>query len=336
MSKRVNIPISSIIKIILFCVCLGSGAVVIVMSRRISDIIINTTVVTAKSVLPSLFPFFVLSMMMTRSLDHHCTFVPSSVEKLLKIPASASSVLISAVLGGYPVGAKCIGELYLSSQISRRDAERLLGFCSNAGPAFLFGMISGFFPERKIIWLLWLIQIFSAVMTAIAIPAEITKTDNLQVNRHAPQNAVISSSAKSICLVCCWVILFRIIVSFCKKWFLWIFPVWIQVLFTGILELTNGCCELLLIQNLRLRFIVCACMLAFGGICVVFQTAAVTEGLSPKAYMKGKLIQTSFSLLLSYFITTDHWILCASLIPFWIIILRKIQNRSRNPISVPV
>lgn len=289
-----------------------------------------------QTVIPSLFPFFVLSMMLTQRLDPHSAFIPESVAVLFKIPAAAASVLIPAVLGGYPVGAKCIGELYHKKQISKCDAERLLGFCSNAGPAFLFGMISGFFPERKMIWLLWFIHIFSATMTAIAIPTQITKTKNQQIKVSAPQNAVIPSSAKAICLVCCWVILFRIIVSFCKKWFLWILPVWVQVLFTGALELTNGCCELLQIQDLRLRFIVCSCMLAFGGICVACQTATVTEGLSLKGYIKGKLIQTSFGFLLSYIITAEEWILFSGLIPLWVIILRKIQNRSRNPMSVPV
>ena len=38
--------------------------------------------------------------------------------------------------------------------LQKHQAERLLSFCSNAGPAFLFGMLSGFFPEKKTLWML--------------------------------------------------------------------------------------------------------------------------------------------------------------------------------------
>jgi len=53
------------------------------------------------------------------------------------------------------------------------------------------------------------------------------------------------------------------------------------------------------IANEQLRFVLCSILLAFGGLCVTMQTAAVSKGLSIRTYFKGKLLQTLFSFLLA-------------------------------------
>lgn len=288
------------------------------------------------TLIPSLFPFFVLSMVLTNSLDTDNVKMIDRIGKYFGISTAASSVLIPAVLGGYPVGAKCIGDLYYRKLISREEAERLLSFCNNAGPSFLFGMVSRFFPERETIWLIWLVHLFSAAITAMVVPAE---GSELSVISSFPKNQkteVILSAARAMCLTCCWVVMFRIFITILQEWFLWMMPVWIQVLLIGVLELANGCCSLMLITDAGLRFILCSCMLAFGGICVLFQTISVTEGLSVRSYLKGKVIQTIFSLLLSCVILTKNGVFWACVIPAFVMIIRKIQNKYRNPKLIPV
>ncbi len=284
-----------------------------------------------ETVIPSLFPFFVLSMILTNSWSSCFSYPMQVLTGILGIPSCAASVLIPAFFGGYPVGAKCIGDFYSRKDISKREAERLLSFCSNAGPSFLFGMVSGFFPDRKMVWMLWGIHIFSAVLTAMTIPAEKTDWQEQKKIDNTETQSFLQAAAKAMCLVCCWVILFRILILFLKKWFFFLFPVWLQVLLMGILELTNGCCELLSIPDVDLRFVLCSCMLAFGGICVLFQTASVTKGLSLGAYVKGKLIQTGFSLLISCAITAGRGVFLAGVLPILIMILRKIQKSMEIP-----
>lgn len=276
-----------------------------------------------KTVIPALFPFFVLSMVLTNALQGKSSYPVQQLAKTLGIPKAAESILIPSVLGGYPIGAKCVGDLYQREQISRKEAERLLAFSSNAGPSFLFGMVSAFFPERKMIWLLWLIHIFSAALTAAVIPVVKTDKHVLQPEKTNLNTSIILSAAKAMCCVCCWVVLFRIIIRVLEVWFLWMLPEWVQTLLMGILELTNGCCELLQITDVKLRFILCSCMLAFGGICVLFQTASVTQGLSIGCYIKGKLIQTTFSFLMSCAMVSEHGLFIAAWIPILLYILRK-------------
>lgn len=289
-----------------------------------------------RTVIPSLLPFFILSTLLTNSFQDCAAYPLRILSRFFGIPDAAASLLIPSVFGGYPVGAKCAGDFYQRKLLSRSDAERLLAFCSNAGPSFLFGMVSGFFPEQKWIWQLWLIHLFSAVLTAASIPGERTSRDSSKTENIPAGQPIMLSAAKSMTAVCCWVILFRTVITFLKQWFLWMLPAWGQVFVIGGLELTNGCCELFLVENIKLRFILCSCMLAFGGICVLFQTASVTNGLSLGWYVKGKLLQTAFSLLLSCAVISDQGVLLAAAIPVFVLILRKKQKRYGNPRIIPV
>ena len=129
-----------------------------------------------RTVIPSLFPFILLSMLLTRETSGTSRWL-LPISELLGIPQSVQSLLIPAFLGGYPVGAKCIHDLYRNGQLQKQQAERLLSFCSNAGPAFLFGMLSGFFPDRKNLWLLWLIHILSSILTGFLFSTGETATN---------------------------------------------------------------------------------------------------------------------------------------------------------------
>ena len=71
-----------------------------------------------RSVIPSLFPFFV-----TVSFAVACGFF--SLLRQLRLPLNAAVFLLGAV-GGYPVGGRTVGELYRAGTISRRQAEALL------------------------------------------------------------------------------------------------------------------------------------------------------------------------------------------------------------------
>ena len=289
-----------------------------------------------RTVIPSLFPFFVLSGMLTGALGGTSTRPLQRIAGCFGIPSAGVSVLIPAVLGGYPVGAKAVGDLYQQKRISRKEAERMLAFCSNTGPSFLFGMVSGFFPESRYIWMLWFIHLVSAGLTALTIPGK-TAENSEAVPIFAETNGnILSGAAMAMGMVCCWVLLFRMILTFLENWFLWMFPVWAQVALSGFLELTNGCCGLALIQDTALRFVLCSCMLALGGVCVLLQTASVIRGLSLLSYCKGKLFQTLYSFLLSCAMVSGKLTPGASAAVTLVIIFRKIQNSYRNPEMLPV
>lgn len=110
----------------------------------------------------------------------------------------------------------------------------------------------------------------------------------------------MASSVKTMGVICGWVILFRVLIAFLNRWFLWFLPETPRIALIGLLELSNGCCELPKIPDIRVRFMLCSGMLAAGGLCVTAQTATVTKGLSLRYYFLGKAIQILVSLMISY------------------------------------
>lgn len=289
-----------------------------------------------KTVVPSLFPFFILSGLLTNAFLGVQSGFLRPLGLLCRIPKGAESLLITGFLGGYPVGAQCVAGAWRSGQLDRAQAERMLGFCSNAGPAFLFGIVSVMFPGKINGWVLWLIHILSALLTAAVLPGRSDGTVRISREAHASLSDAMTSSLKVMGSVCGWVIFFRIIIVFLDKWLLWIFSPDIRVALICLIELSNGCCSLNMISSEEFRFVICSVMLALGGLCVTMQTISVTHGLSLHYYIPGKLLQALFSAVLAIAYLHQMGSACILILLFFVVLFLIIQKKSSFPQSVGV
>ena len=94
-------------------------------------------------IVPSLFPFFVLSSLVVdlglaawlgRAME-------GVMRPLFRVSGSCASAVALGFIGGYPVGARTALQLYEQGLCSKPEAERLLAFCNNSGPAFILGVV---------------------------------------------------------------------------------------------------------------------------------------------------------------------------------------------------
>ena len=289
-----------------------------------------------RTVIPSLFPFFVLSGLLTSA------FLGSKFPVSLKcfgVPQGAETLAIAGFLGGYPVGAQNIAAAYRNGSLSRSTAQRMLGFCNNAGPSFLFGMIGPMFPSAKYAWALWGIHIVSALLVGFLLTGETEK--QVSIPKYPPPglSQALRQAISVMGSVCGWIILFRIILAFLNRWVFWLLPQTWQVAVTGLLELSNGCVALMSVEDIGWRFLICAGILGFGGLCVTMQTISVTADLSLRYYFPGKLLQTAFSILLCRFFIpyrTEFVVILLIYCIFLGLILRKMQNNSSIPLLIGV
>lgn len=252
-----------------------------------------------KTVIPSLLPFFFISVLLTSHLSGKKIRFLQSLGKLLRIPAGMESVFLIGLLGGYPVGAQSVAQCYQIGKIEKKNAQRMLGFCSNAGPSFIFGILGGMFSSPAAAWVLWLIHILSAILVGVILPGGDRKAAILTPGKTITAAEALERAAKIMANVCGWVILFRVVIRFLDRWILWIFPPVLRMALIGALELTNGCCLLPQLENEGLRFVLASCFIAFGGSCVIMQTAAVTGNLGAGWYFPGKMMQTLISFLMA-------------------------------------
>lgn len=252
------------------------------------------------TIIPSLFPFFVISILLTGLLSvHHISFL-RPIGKFLHLPENTEVLLLIGFLGGYPVGAQCIVQSYRSGNLSHRQAERMLSFCNNAGPSFLFGIGAAVLQEIWACWLLWFIHIFSALIVGHMTPPESENQVSVIQSRPISITDAVNKAIGVMASVCGWVVLFRTLLAFFEHWFFWIMPETAEYLISGLLELANGCTILSNISSIGLRFQLFSVMLGFGGLCVALQTHSVLtgSGLSIRTYFPGKIAQASVSYLL--------------------------------------
>ena len=98
-------------------------------------------------IIPSLFPFFVLSSLVVELglAGYLGRMLEGVMRPLFNVSGVCASAFALGFVGGYPVGARTAIDLYQKGMCTRTEAERLLAFCNNSGPAFILGVVGAVF-----------------------------------------------------------------------------------------------------------------------------------------------------------------------------------------------
>lgn len=283
-----------------------------------------------RAVIPSLFPFLFLSGCFSSAFSGRNLNALRWFGKAFSLQPGTEYLLVPAFLGGYPIGAQAVAKAYASGCISRNRAERMLAFCSNAGPAFLFGMVANQFGRKKLTCVAWAIQIFSA-WTAARFFGTREDTAPSEKLHDSASMFQIDTAVGAMLKICAWIVLFRIVAAFLERWLLWAAAPWVRVAVIGLMELANGCCSLNAITDEGVRFVLCNLILAFGGLCVAYQTASVCDGLSLRYYWSGKLFQGAVAMLLAAGFYYGCWFVFPVWLALSLLIPIGMEKKSRNP-----
>lgn len=96
----------------------------------------------AESVLPSLFPFMVVTAILMKTGAAEAASKPfSRVCGRLKLPRAAAPLFAMSVCSGYPAGSRMVSEYYADGLLSGSDCKKLAPLCSTAGPLFITGTV---------------------------------------------------------------------------------------------------------------------------------------------------------------------------------------------------
>lgn len=218
-------------------------------------------------------------------------FVSSLIIKRIKSVKPAVVFLISA-LGGYPLGAKIIEDLYKNERISRKNAEIMRRFCVNAGPGFIISTVGfGIFGNKKIGLLLLFSHIFSSFLIMIFSLKFLEKKVNYSENNKEPFSESIVKSAeetsKSILTICAFTVIFSVLCEFFKKYKM------ICIFF----EISNA---LFLTDNIYLI----SFLLGFSGLCVWMQVFSISRHSKVNIinFALSRVVHGALSSLITYLI----------------------------------
>lgn len=256
----------------------------------------------AGTVIPSLFPFFVvISLLLQLGLADYLQGVCGPVMgPLFHMRGVCALPLLAGLLGGYPTGARTAAELYRQGRLSRQEAELLLGFCDNCGPAFLLGYVgAGVLGNTGAGALLFLIHAVSALLSGMllcrlcrdrgAVPAGKRRAVRT-VSFPQALTASVSGAMQSMLNICAFVVLFRVLAA--------LPPVPLPFPVLGALEMVSAAAAL---PAGRAAFPAAAAAVGWGGLSVHCQamSLAAPAGLSFRWHWLGKAVQAALSFLLA-------------------------------------
>lgn len=263
--------------------------------------------ICAQSLLPALFPFFVITELWCRlGLPQRLEHVTAPfTERLFHLPGIASGAIFLGMLGGYPVGARMTATLYKEGHLTREEAQHTLRFCNNAGPAFIIGIVGSLFHRATAAVLLWGIHIFCALLLGLLFrPGKRPSANHTRsAIQHTPFTSAltvsIQNAGETVLQVSTYVLFFAIISEYLQEIGL---DCPLKNYLLGSLELAGG---MRLLNSTMLsaqtRFVACSGLLGWGGMCVHCQSLATiyNAGLSGRSYIFAKLLHGLMSAALA-------------------------------------
>ena len=275
-------------------------------------------------IIPSLFPFFVLSNFSVEIglIRHLGRLLEPLMRPLFKVSGICASAFVLGIIGGYPVGAKTAIALYEKRCISKEEAQRLLAFCNNCGPAFIFGVVgAGVFASSKVGLLLYLVHILASILVGIifrmsggnSISAAHSAVRIEAISFSAAFTGSIKAALQSTLNICAFVLFFTVFVRlmvlsgilsvFSSLLGTLLIPLGCteqlaEKLLIGAIEMSSGVASLSgAAGTLPARLALSAFVLGWAGLCVHCQVLSFlgSSGLSARSYLLGKLLHGSIS-----------------------------------------
>jgi len=277
------------------------------------------------AVIPSIFPFMVISCVMINSgILNSFSKALQPLMKLFNLNKSCAGTVVLGLISGYPMGTKSAVSLYQNKLCSKTEGERLLTFCNNTSPAFILITVGvGIYKSLTIGIMLLSAQILSSMLTGIVFgrfwkPKE--KLLNKSYTQTAFQNIPLSfidaikASSLSIIYICAFVVFFCVFINLLECCYIINFlsellhfaglgifleKENISQLIIGFFEITAGVKKS---SAGAIPLAVTGSILGWAGISVHCQiiTFLKESPFSAKPYILGKLFQSISSFFITY------------------------------------
>ena len=279
-------------------------------------------------ILPSLFPFFVLSSLVVElgMSQYLGRLLEPVMAPLFRVNGSCATALALGFVGGYPVGARTAIQIYENGQCSRTEAERMLAFCNNSGPAFILGVVgAGVFGSGTVGLLLYLTHLLASLLVGMLFRFYKPQEGSQTRRSRGPQFQAASfpkaftqsivGAMQSTLNICAFILFFtvflrilahagilKLLSSLLSALLapLGMDQTWAERLLTGLVEVSSGVSSLT-DGAMSGRLSMAAFMLGWAGVSVHCQVLAFLgdSGLSVRTYVAGKLLHGALSALLA-------------------------------------
>ena len=318
---------------LLGCALLCAGTALVLYPTQSMDAGRQGLQLCANVIVPSLFPFFVLSSLVVEL--GMARYLGQALEALMwplfRVSGPGASALVLGLVGGYPVGAQTAISLYEKGLCSKKETQRLLAFCNNSGPAFIFGVVgAGVFGSGAVGLLLYLAHMTASLCVGLLFrfyggddssSARCRSKPHFQTARfYTALTTSIKNSFASALNICAFVVFFSVVIRLlflcgvmgaaADALALLLAPAGFDQtlahqLLTGFLEISSGVTSLSGEGSLTGQVSMAAFMLGWAGLSVHCQVLSFLgdSGLSPGTYLTGKALHGILSALFTVALT---------------------------------
>lgn len=258
------------------------------------------------NVLPALLPFFICANFLQNI----------GVIKVLK---SGVFPFVMSVLSGYPMGAKIVGDLKRSGDISLNEAKRLMSFCSTSGPAFMVSAVgAGMLGSGLLGGIIAVSHYAGALINGLVYGRLLGRDPSggmTALKSQAPDKGLQESftdaillSFRSLGIVLAYIVLFMFVTDLlhmCGVFSLVESPA-LRALVKGFFEMTVGCGAVAECTSITasVKCVLCSAIMSWGGLSVLGQSMSMLSGtgISIKYLFVSKLTHGLFAAAAAFII----------------------------------
>ncbi len=269
----------------------------------------------ARAVVPSLFPFMVLSELLVASGTGEWLSAPLSrpLGKLLGLSRAGCCALVLGLVCGFPTGAHSALVSYEKGSLTRAECERVLAASSVPSTAFLISTVGGaLWKDTKFGVLLYVFAVFAALLCGFMLyVVQKRKTNEVKKPVSLPLPPIqfdaemlpraIKNATVSTLLICAYVVFFStlsgavtlILERFGAKENT-------HAILSALLELSGGVGASASLANRRLAMILTGAAVGWSGLSIHCQMLSICDGhnISLRPYLAAKLVQAVVCALL--------------------------------------
>lgn len=282
----------------------------------------SAIIIWANAIVPVLLPFFIFADFIKRTGN------------LQRLPVQLYPLLI-AVLSGYPMGAKIVGDLVCDGTLSRARGREVLSYSLVTGPAFLMGTIGAFLGSTRAALVILLAHYLGALLNGAffrgsgrgrernsdrtrGVGREKASDAPFAAKRGAAPAAstssvlenftlAITSGFKAMAVILAYLMIFMIGIDLLEMCGIWqhLGSELTASFFKGVLEMTVGA-NMISLCNTTLAFktVLIAVIVSFGGLSVIGQSVSMAagSGLRLSDILRIKVMHGIFSGLVAMFL----------------------------------
>lgn len=288
----------------------------------IFNLITNPTLITritnyslsiwVENLIPSLFPFFVLSDIL---INYNITsYIPKRLKKVLtklwNTSPNTISIFFLSMLSGFPSNARNIRTYYDKGQISTKEANITLAYTHFANPLFILSTTAIFFLHNKISGLIIMISLYlSNIILGIILRGYNPTGPNINFNTVSTKSqnfgpifvSAIKKSIDTLLLILGILTTFLLLASLLIN--LINVNTYTEVIIKSIIEITMGLKDLgTLSISITHKTVLATTIITFGGLSVHLQVISQLIGtnIKYKYFLYGRIIGSLLALIISY------------------------------------